>query len=98
MKYFFNTRLGPNRYLLGDGSLLCIDVPIARLGDQAYRAEDLPELTPDDDGEIIVIRFTVAGKDNVTDSWLLLQCIDGWQGHLYASVRTTLAAGWKYSD
>ncbi len=26
------------------------------------------------------IRFTVAGKDNVTDSWLLLQCIDGWQG------------------
>ncbi|KTR50874.1 bacteriophage protein, partial [Pantoea ananatis] len=44
------------------------------------------------------IRFTVAGKDNVTDSWLLLQCIDGWQGHLYASVRTTVAAGWKYSD
>lgn len=56
MKYFFNTRLGPNRYLLGDGSLLCKDVPIARLGDQAYRAEDLPELTPDDDGEIIVTR------------------------------------------
>lgn len=44
------------------------------------------------------IRFTVAGKDNVTDSWLLLQCIDGWQGHLYASVRATVAAGWKYSD
>lgn len=56
MKYFFNTRLGPNRYLLGDGSLLCKDVPIARMGDQAYRAEDLPELTPDDDGEIIVTR------------------------------------------
>ncbi|KTR49336.1 hypothetical protein NS303_04495 [Pantoea ananatis] len=56
MKYFFNTRLGPNRYLLGDGSLLCKDVPIARLGDQAYRSEDLPELTPDDDGEIIVTR------------------------------------------
>ncbi|MGP2413846.1 DUF2213 domain-containing protein [Pantoea ananatis] len=56
MKYFFNTRLGPNRYLLGDGSLLCKDVPIARLGEQAYRAEDLPELTPDDDGEIIVTR------------------------------------------
>ncbi len=28
------------------------------------------------------IRFTVTGKDNVTDSWVLIQCIDGWEGHL----------------
>lgn len=44
------------------------------------------------------IRFTVAGKDNITDSWVLVQCIDSWQGHLYAGVRTTVAAGWKYKD
>ena len=44
------------------------------------------------------IRFTVAGKDNITDSWIMLQCIDSWQGHLYAGVRTTVAAGWRYSD
>jgi len=56
MKYLFNTRLGPNRYMLADGSMLCKDVPIARLGEQAYRAEDLPEITPDADGEIIVTR------------------------------------------
>ncbi len=34
------------------------------------------------------IRFTVTGKDNVTDSWVLIQCIDGWEGHLNASVKT----------
>lgn len=56
MKYLFNTRIGPNRFVMGDGSLLCKDVPIARLGEQAYRAEDLPEITPDEDGEIIVTR------------------------------------------
>lgn len=44
------------------------------------------------------IRFTITGKDNITDSWVMLQCIDGWKGHLNAGVRTTVAAGWKYSD
>ncbi|EEY1620868.1 hypothetical protein EP758_20425, partial [Escherichia coli] len=44
------------------------------------------------------IRFTVTGKDNATDSWIMLQCIDSWEGHLNASVKTTVAAGWKYSD
>lgn len=44
------------------------------------------------------IRFSIAGKENITDSWLLLQCIDSWDGHLNASVKTTVAAGWKYSD
>jgi hypothetical protein len=56
MKYFFNTRLGPKRFEMGDGSLLCKDVPIARTGTQSYLAEDLPEITPDDDGEILVTR------------------------------------------
>jgi len=56
MKYFFTTRIGPNRYEMGDGSLLCKDVPIARTGTQVYLADDLPEIEPDDDGEIVVTR------------------------------------------
>ncbi|MEB5972668.1 DUF2213 domain-containing protein [Pantoea dispersa] len=56
MKYLFNTRLGETRYRLGDGSLLCKDVPIARIGSQLYSALDLPKLTPDADGEIVVER------------------------------------------
>lgn len=44
------------------------------------------------------IRFTIAGKDNATDSWLLLQCIDSWEGHLEAKTITTLSAGWKWQD
>ncbi|MBC8950243.1 DUF2213 domain-containing protein [Xenorhabdus sp. TS4] len=56
MKYFFTTRLGNTRYQLADGSLLCKDVPIARTGTQLYADVDLPDLEPDDDGEIVVER------------------------------------------
>lgn len=56
MKYFFNTQLGETRYRLADGSLLCKDVPIARTGTQVYAAEDLPKLTPNAAGQIIVTR------------------------------------------
>lgn len=56
MKYFYNTRLGETRYLMADGSLLCKDVPIARTGVQLYSEHDLPDLTPDSDGEIVVER------------------------------------------
>lgn len=56
MKYFFESRLGETRYLLADGSLLCKDVPIARTGKQLYSAQDLPKLTPDAAGEIVVNR------------------------------------------
>ena len=44
------------------------------------------------------IRFTITGKDNVTDSWLLLQCIDSWEGHLSSVTVTTHAAGWTWQD
>jgi len=56
MKYFFDTRLGETRYTLADGSLLCKDVPVARTGTQVYAAADLPKLTPNAAGEIIVTR------------------------------------------
>ena len=56
MKYFFKTRLGNTRFMLSDGSLLCKDVPIARIGTQVYGAEELPELEPGADGLITVHR------------------------------------------
>lgn len=56
MKYLFNSRLGETRFRLGDGSLLCKDVPIARIGSQLYSELDLPKLKPDADGEIVVER------------------------------------------
>lgn len=56
MKYLFSSRLGETRYRLGDDSLLCKDVPIARIGSQLYSALDLPKIKPDADGEIVVER------------------------------------------
>ncbi|CDZ83969.1 hypothetical protein BN1086_02103 [Citrobacter koseri] len=56
MKYFFKTRLGNTRFQLADGSILFKDVPIGRTGEQVYGAEELPELTPDSDGVIVVRR------------------------------------------
>ncbi|HGM4958881.1 TPA: DUF2213 domain-containing protein [Serratia liquefaciens] len=56
MKYFFNTQVGETRYRLADGSVLCKDVPIARTGTQVYAAADLPKLTPNAAGEILVTR------------------------------------------
>ncbi|ELY4859596.1 DUF2213 domain-containing protein [Enterobacter roggenkampii] len=56
MKYFFKTRLGNTRFQLADGSILFKDVPIGRTGEQVYGAQELPELTPDRDGLIIVRR------------------------------------------
>lgn len=56
MKYFFKTRLGNTRFQLADGSILFKDVPIGRTGEQVYGAQELPELTPDSDGLIIVRR------------------------------------------
>lgn len=44
------------------------------------------------------IRFSISGKDNITDSWLLIQCIDSWNGHLYAAMRTTIAKGWTFQQ
>jgi len=40
------------------------------------------------------IRFTITGKDNITDSWISIQAVDGHQATLYAQPSATLAAGW----
>lgn len=47
------------------------------------------------DGEI---RFTVTGRDNPTDTWVLIQAIDSHQAFNNASVITTLAAGYTVAD
>lgn len=44
------------------------------------------------------IRFTVTGKDNAVDSWLLIQAVGEHEAFLYASVKTTLAAGYTVAD
>lgn len=44
------------------------------------------------------IRFTIQGKDTVTDSWVLIQAIGDHEAFLYASVKQTLAAGYTVAD
>ncbi|HAY4738285.1 TPA: hypothetical protein ACP604_001420 [Escherichia coli] len=44
------------------------------------------------------IRFTVTGKDNITDSWVLIQAISNHEAFLYATTITTLAAGYTVAD
>lgn len=44
------------------------------------------------------IRFTVTGKDNITDSWVLIQAIGDHEAFLYATTITTLAAGYTVAD
>lgn len=44
------------------------------------------------------IRFTITGKDNVTDSWVLIQAIGDHEAFLYANTVTTLAAGHTVAD
>lgn len=44
------------------------------------------------------IRFTINGKDNITDSWLLIQAASDYNAYLFASVKKTLAAGYTNKD
>lgn len=44
------------------------------------------------------IRFTVTGKDNPTDSWVMIQACDSLEAYLNAFISTTLAKGYTVSD
>lgn len=44
------------------------------------------------------IRFTVTGKDNITDSWVLIQAIGDHEAFLFARTKTTIAAGYTVAD
>ncbi|MBK5145839.1 hypothetical protein I2494_19410 [Budviciaceae bacterium BWR-B9] len=69
---------------------------------KADATEDEAEVAANNSNYSIIfsgdIRFCITGKDNPTDSWIQLQCIDGWKGHLNAVVSTTIAAGWQWKD
>ncbi|WP_168404382.1 baseplate hub protein [Erwinia amylovora] len=44
------------------------------------------------------IRFTVTGRDNPTDTYILIQAIDGHRAFTNAIVNTTVAAGYTAAD
>ena len=44
------------------------------------------------------IRFTITGRDNPTDTYVLIQAVDGHQAFDNAMVNTTLAAGYTVAD
>lgn len=44
------------------------------------------------------IRFTITGRDNPTDTFILIQAIDGHQAFEQAQMVTTLAAGYTVAD
>ncbi|MNG60901.1 hypothetical protein D3C81_17820 [compost metagenome] len=44
------------------------------------------------------IRFSITGKDNPTDSWVLIQAVGDHEAFLYAMVNTTLASGYTVAD
>ncbi|MBP2167721.1 hypothetical protein J2125_000913 [Erwinia toletana] len=44
------------------------------------------------------IRFTITGRDNPTDTYILIQAIDGLNAFNYAHVNSSIAAGYKLAD
>lgn len=53
--YYAKSRLSENIVETPEGYLLCLNVPIARTGEQVYAAAEVP-VEPDDEGKVIVIR------------------------------------------
>lgn len=60
MQYFTTQQIGPRRHLTPEGYLLCLDVPIARVGTQEYGPGEVP-VPPGPDGIIHIER----GEDQV---------------------------------
>ena len=44
------------------------------------------------------IRFTINGRDNPTDTWVMVQAASEYNAFLFASTKTTLAAGYTTKD
>lgn len=44
------------------------------------------------------IRYTLKGRDGPTDTWVLIQAVDGHQAFMNASVTKTLSAGYTVAD
>lgn len=56
MRFFTESKLSARKGLTPEGYLVCYDVPIGRVGEQLYGAEELPDVTPDARGEIRISR------------------------------------------
>lgn len=56
MRFYTESQLSARRGLTPEGYLVCFDVPIGRVGDQVYGVEELPDITPNDAGEIRINR------------------------------------------
>ena len=56
MNLLYRSSLGEHRKLTDEGYMICVDVPIARIGEIEYNHNELSALTPDQYGKITVIR------------------------------------------
>jgi len=56
MNLLYKSSLGEHRKLTDEGYMICVDVPIARIGEIEYNSNELSALTPDMYGKITVIR------------------------------------------
>ncbi|HHG9944816.1 TPA: hypothetical protein ACPZLH_000702 [Yersinia enterocolitica] len=77
------------------------DVDASQVGVVRNVPEGLEGQTDDQNYGLIFegdIRFTVTGKDNITDSWVLIQAIGDHEAFLFARTKTTIAAGYTVAD
>lgn len=56
MKFYATSTLSEHIRKTPEGYLICLGVPVARVGNQVYGAEELPDVTPDERGEIVITR------------------------------------------
>lgn len=54
--FLYNAQIGPNRYKTDEGFLLCLNVPIARAGEQEYHGSELPGIDAGPTGVIVMMR------------------------------------------
>ena len=54
--FLYEAQIGPNRYKTDEGFLLCLNVPIARAGEQEYHGSELPGIDAGPTGVIVMMR------------------------------------------
>ena len=57
--FLYEAQIGPNRYKTDEGFLLCLNVPIARAGEQEYHGSELPGIDAGPTGVIVMMREEV---------------------------------------
>lgn len=57
--FLYDAQIGPNRYKTDEGFLLCLNVPIARAGEQEYHGSELPGIDAGPTGVIVMMREEV---------------------------------------